>query len=143
MPQVHHINQYKHVHGCLRVEPGGKLHLSMKYMCSWSKAHKYSRGSVTAQPLDDEAARQARLDAGIAAEALSGSSHLSSDTVDTSLADTPSRKRGPQDSGKGVRLMVRFFSLDVTRWCPRQCSSISMIGHHCTQSMSAWPAFIA
>jgi hypothetical protein len=76
-------------------------------MCSWSKARKYARGATCSVPLDDEAATQARIDAGIRVVEQSNSEQSTGSVVAAKLEDTPSRKRGPQDSGKGVRLMVR------------------------------------
>jgi hypothetical protein len=67
------------------------------------------RGTASQVPLGEEAARQARIDAGIDVDATrstdSGQSSGSIVVLHT-LAETPSRKRGTQDSGKGVRIMV-------------------------------------
>ena len=78
--------------------------------CSWLKSTRSSRAGSNATFLDDESARQARLDAGVAVDGPAGSDHSSDTATQLQLEDTPSRKRGPQDSGKGVRLMVGIAS---------------------------------
>lgn len=126
--------------------------VDVAHCCSWSKSRKYSRGNAAATLLDDEAARQARLDAGIDVDDLSASSGQSSGTVELAcqaLTDTPSRKRGPQDSGKGVRLMVWPAVAQQALWsawshpdvdCLKQNSAApaSICKRHNAQSFAGW-----
>lgn len=59
--------------------------------------------------LDEEAARAARAEAGIIDDGADGSQDAAAadGTSDGAVGGTPGKARGPKDSGKGVRVMVR------------------------------------